>query len=133
MTAPLISNNPLVWDVTGQAPQLARVRGWVADGVPRLAGTDVLDDLLLVVTELVGNAHDHARGPTVLRLLRNLGPLDRVRIEVDDPSSRPPVPGRSRLAGTRGRGLVLVGELSHRWGWNPTPTGKTVWATVACG
>ncbi|MFD7438187.1 ATP-binding SpoIIE family protein phosphatase [Streptomyces sp. NPDC059861] len=47
-------------------------------------------------------------------------------------SVEPSLP-RSRSAGTtdeNGRGLLLVSQLSRRWGCRPIPGGKVVWAEV---
>jgi hypothetical protein len=47
-------------------------------------------------------------------------------VEVSDPDrSRLPVP---RPAGDGGRGLLLVGALSERWGHDVRPYSKCVWA-----
>ncbi|WP_158303094.1 ATP-binding protein [Prauserella endophytica] len=95
-----------------------------------LAGRDgiVADDAVLVVDELVSNAHRHARGPRTCRLgLVSQG--RRLRIEVDDASLAGPrmrTPDRSG-----GRGLVLVDQLASSWGVQHHADHKTVWAEVS--
>ena len=86
--------------------------------------------LLLVVSELVTNAVVHARSaPEVVATHRSR----RVRVEVYDNDVSPPV---VRVPSTRdsggGFGLAVVAALSDRWGWEPTATGKRVWAEAPC-
>lgn len=108
-------------------PDVRTVRAWTAAALPHI-GDELLDDLLLVVTELVANAYDHTAAAVTLRLLARSG---HVRIEVSDTSPEPPVPGCSRIASTRGRGLVLIAALSTSWGHITDVAGKTVWAEFA--
>ena len=91
-----------------------------------LTGESV-EPTLLVVTELLSNAIDHARGPVRLSVERC---AETVYVEVHDatpdpPQLQPPDPMRAR-----GRGVHLVQALSLRWGWTPDPPGKVVWADV---
>lgn len=88
---------------------------------------DVLDDVVLVVSELVTNGLLHAGPPLELRLRRN---ARTVRVEVHDTSVVAPV---RPLAGTdsmTGRGIALVDALSRRWGFDRLPDGKRVWSEV---
>ncbi len=89
------------------------------------------DDASLVTSEIVSNAVIHARSPIELRV-SCIG--DGVRIEVRDSADygivRSP-PGRPGEAPTSwGLGLRVVGELSRRWGVDPVPDGKMVWAEI---
>lgn len=85
---------------------------------------------LLVVTELVTNAVEHAA--TRLTLQVNLdGAI--VHVEVADGSVEPPVLRAHDPFATRGRGVQMVNALSLRWGWAPLEHGKTVWADVLPG
>jgi two-component sensor histidine kinase len=113
-----------------ESPSIAGVRRWVADALVGLPEDDV-DDCLLVVTELVANAHDHGLAPRGLRLTWSSGPCV-LRVEVDDSSPEQPVLGRSRISETRGRGLVIVDRLSVAWGVVGHAHHKTVWAEMAC-
>jgi hypothetical protein len=92
-------------------------------------GQAVVDDVLLLVSELVTNACLHAGGPQELML--NYTP-ERLRIEVTDAS---PVPPRPRPRGPAGRpggnGLVVVERLARTWGSTRRGAGKAVWIEVA--
>jgi anti-sigma regulatory factor (Ser/Thr protein kinase) len=100
------------------------------------------DDAEMIVDELVVNAVLHAsRGvgirpgqgaaaASVLRLcmLRRLG---EVMLAVIDPGNEAPVPRQPDWSGESGRGLQIVGALSHVWGWSPIAGhGKAVWAVL---
>ncbi|MEJ2853893.1 MULTISPECIES: ATP-binding protein [unclassified Saccharothrix] len=105
-------------------------RRFVRDTCARWHLRGVLDDALLVVTELVENAVDHARSAPHLRLeLRDRTLAIAVR---DDE----PAPPRRREPDTRpgGRGIALVEEVSRSWGHTPWPGGgKVVWAVLDSG
>ncbi|MGW2113450.1 ATP-binding protein, partial [Streptomyces sp. NPDC001948] len=78
----------------------------------------------LVVSELVTNAIRYATSPIQLRLIK-----DRALIcEVSDASSTAPHLRRARILDEGGRGLMLVAQLTERWGTRYTGTGKTIWA-----
>lgn len=117
-------------DLSMPVPPLAQIRQWLATVLADLA-EDVLQDLMLVCTELVSNAYDHACAPRRLRVHRSRD-RDALRIEVDDGSpDRLPVAGSSRLGSFRGRGLIMVDNLSRRqWGTHLGDGGKTVWAEL---
>ncbi|MET9886118.1 SpoIIE family protein phosphatase [Streptomyces sp. NPDC006430] len=77
----------------------------------------------LVVSELVTNALRYAGGTIQLRLIR-----DRALIcEVTDGSSAAPHLRHPRTTDEGGRGLLLVTQLTHRWGTRHNPRGKTIW------
>lgn len=86
--------------------------------------------VLLVVSELAGNAVRHAPGPGIeVAVTAGYG---EVLVEVRDGSSRAPVvrPGDGLYA-EGGRGLTLVAALSRAWGWHPNSDGtKTTWALL---
>ncbi|GAA3350819.1 hypothetical protein GCM10020358_78170 [Amorphoplanes nipponensis] len=112
---------------TGSACGLGRrfvtdtLLGW---GVP----DPVVEVAVLVTSELVANAVNHAPPPGELRVLAGAG---RVRIEVGDGSAREPRMVRPGDATAGGRGLLLIDRLASRWGWDSRPPGKSVWCEVS--
>ena len=85
----------------------------------------LLEDALLLVTELVANAIRHGQGPVTLALIPR---QDRLRVEVTDASAARPRPRTSGVEAESGRGLQIVDVLASRWGAVPRqPTGKSVW------
>ncbi|MFP1624429.1 ATP-binding protein [Streptomyces sp. 5K101] len=89
---------------------------------------EVVEDVLLLVSEIVTNACLHAGGPREL-VLHQSGP--RLRIEVADASPEPP---RRRppndLAQPGGHGLIILERLARTWGSEPRGSGKVVWVEV---
>ncbi|MEV0674947.1 ATP-binding protein [Actinosynnema sp. NPDC050436] len=118
------------WVLADGDNQLAEVRRWVQRLLDDEVDGDTLGDVLLVVTELVSNAYDHGRHALEVRLVPPLRHRRLVRVEVDDSSSELPVLGRSRIADTRGMGLVMVNALCSSWGTSPLLVGKSVWADI---
>lgn len=110
-------------DDTVVAPASAREAAdeWLAaNGVV----AEVRQDILLAISELVTNAITHARSAPVL--VMTLLP-ECLRLEVTDNSAQAPRL-RPLADATGGFGLRLVGQVTDRWGWAPTPGGKAVWA-----
>ncbi|MGW5497820.1 SpoIIE family protein phosphatase [Streptomyces olivaceoviridis] len=105
-------------------------RGFVHECLCDWGLADLSDDLELITSELVTNALIHAGSDVDLRL-RAFG--DRVRLEVRDADSDPPVPTAYSLTdegsarAEHGRGLYLVDALAHTWNTSPSGRGKTVW------
>lgn len=100
--------------------------------VPVLGGwgltADDRDNALLVITELVTNAVEHARTRLTLMVsFTGAALLVQVRDESPTPPRLQPVDHRA----VRGRGLQFVDALAHRWSFTTDPTGKTVWAELA--
>lgn len=102
---------------------------WTTFACWRVSG-EQLDDAALVLSELVGNAVRHADGPSLSVRLRRSGEV--LRIAVQDDSPAPPQWRDASWGDETGRGMHIVDALSSRWGWEPHPTGKVVWADVAC-
>jgi anti-sigma regulatory factor (Ser/Thr protein kinase) len=104
------------------APMRRSVAELLADQPP-----EIVQDVLLVVTELVDNVVQHTDGGGELHLLRD---DDAVWIEVHDHSRVFPQLQRADPRRPGGRGLLLVAAITDRWGSRPTPTGKLVWARL---
>lgn len=121
---------PMVRRFRRAVPEIPRSRRFVSD-VLRRAGAEATDEILLVTSELITNAVRHGDGEVELRV-RVEG--DRVRLEVLDDGHvrveaplRPPSP-----TALGGRGLLLVRDVSRRWGSGFDPAGRTlVWAELA--
>jgi anti-sigma regulatory factor (Ser/Thr protein kinase) len=91
---------------------------------------DVRDVVRLLVSELVINAVLHARTAITLCLHHESG---RLRVEVSDGSTMPPVLHTPGPTAPTGRGLQIVASLSDEWGVDVQREGKTVWFVVRSG
>ncbi len=90
----------------------------------------LLDDALLLVTELVTNAVLHA-GTSVLLSIDTTDD-DSVRIEVTDrsPGTAPILRASTPDSSAGGRGLVLLNALATSWGTVHLAMAKSVWFTL---
>ncbi|WP_433044201.1 SpoIIE family protein phosphatase [Dactylosporangium sp. CS-033363] len=88
------------------------------------APTRIVDDLVLIVSELAANAVLHGRPPIQLRLRRT---QTHVVLELHDTAPYLPRKQRPTPDDEHGRGLQLVASLCDRWGTRPTADGKAVW------
>jgi DNA-binding NarL/FixJ family response regulator len=89
---------------------------------------EVLDDAMLVVSEMVTNAVTHAASECELRV--SVSPTI-VRIEVVDAGTGTPEPLPPSATRGGGRGLHLIDALTAAWGVEPQADGgKTVWAEL---
>ncbi|MFF4342304.1 ATP-binding protein [Kitasatospora sp. NPDC001540] len=104
-----------------------RAWGWLP--APDAEARAAAEDVLLMTSELVTNACQHASGPYLLELTRR-GPL--LRVAVSDADDRLPVLRPLRVpARPGGYGLRVVDRLATAWGSEPLPGGgKTVWLEV---
>lgn len=91
--------------------------------------SDLADDAVLVVSELVTNAVKHT-DTILLRVTVNRPEPHVIRIEVSDRSPQPPTPRCPGDTEEGGRGLALVEALTSRWGTEPTRKGKRVWGEL---
>ncbi len=114
--------------LTAEPEAVPRARRFAAATIGEVV-PDLLDDALLVVSELVTNALLHGGSPVTLRLELNAGVM---RIEVSDPVTDLPVRMQDGDQGMTGRGLRVVDALAAAWGVDLEPTGgKTVWAELS--
>jgi PAS domain S-box-containing protein len=88
----------------------------------------VLDDAVLVTSELVTNAVLHAAPPYELRVS---GDEAELRLEVHDTATYVPRKQRPGPRDEHGRGLQIVASLADRWGTRPTDAGKAVWCVLS--
>lgn len=89
---------------------------------------DRVSDVVLVVSELVGNAARFCAGELELCLETR---RDRIEVAVTDDSLEPAVLQQRDPLAPDGRGLFLVDALSERWGQRLHDGNKTVWATLS--
>ncbi|WP_175410909.1 ATP-binding protein [Streptomyces sp. TRM64462] len=101
--------------------------GWNAEAVE--------DEAVLVLSELLTNAVQHAQAPgrpLATRFTRL--PDGGVRIEVHDASEAHPKPTTPQPPDAEaGRGLHLVTALAASWGVTRQEGGKTTWAELKSG
>ncbi|MFD7438236.1 ATP-binding protein [Streptomyces sp. NPDC059861] len=86
---------------------------------------DLVDSVVLAVSELVTNAHVHARSTAQLILTWD---TECLHVTVHDASSRLPEQRGSDDGALGGRGLLLVDALADDWQAHPCPRGKDVTA-----
>ncbi|MFM9496019.1 SpoIIE family protein phosphatase [Streptomyces galilaeus] len=109
---------------------VATARAFVRDTLQGWGFADIIDDAVVLTSELVTNAVVHAGTHADLLCLRH---EDGVRIEVADryPEREIPLQGSLATMGSPdregGRGLQLCAAIAGRWGVDYTPTHKTVW------
>ncbi|MFJ9586697.1 SpoIIE family protein phosphatase [Streptomyces acidicola] len=109
---------------------VATARSFVRDTLQGWGFADIVDDAVVLTSELVTNAVVHAGTSADVLCLRS---DDGVRIEVADryPEREIPLQTTSVNMGSPdregGRGLQLCAALAGRWGVDYTPTHKQVW------
>ncbi|MGP2437397.1 ATP-binding protein [Streptomyces sp. JW3] len=113
---------------TQRSVPLARRRA--ARLVAEWGRADIAGDVALVVSELMTNSllHGSLRG-RLIHMSITLGHRT-LRVEVSDPRGER-LPSPRAVGDTEeqfGRGLLLVGALAARWGWEARTVGKTVYA-----
>ncbi|GGM15495.1 hypothetical protein GCM10010129_69650 [Streptomyces fumigatiscleroticus] len=123
-TRALGADRVATWNVLPDPAQVAAIRQSVTE---QLSAWD-LDEAVfvteLVVSELVTNAIRYGEPPVQLRLIRDSSLI----CEVSDGSSTSPHLRRAHAYDEGGRGLLLVAQLTQRWGSRQTDGGKTIWA-----
>jgi PAS domain S-box-containing protein len=109
---------------------VASARSFVRDTLQGWGFADIVDDAVVLTSELVTNAVVHAGTSADVLCLRS---DEGVRIEVADryPEREIPLQATAINMGSPdregGRGLQLCAALAGRWGVEYTPTHKTVW------
>ena len=110
----------------------ALVRHSIADDLAtRAVAPDSIDDVVLVASELVGNAvmHAAARYDQDLDVTWDVE-SDTVVVQVLDGSVDLPRRRSTSDTKTGGRGLAIVAALAVDWGVRRNERGKQVWARI---
>ncbi|MFF0289597.1 SpoIIE family protein phosphatase [Streptomyces sp. NPDC005262] len=109
---------------------VATARAFVRDTLQGWGYIDIVDDAVVLTSELVTNAVVHAGTAADVLCLRT---EDGVRVEVSDhyPEREIPLQSTGLDFGSpdreSGRGLLLCAALASRWGVEYSPTHKHVW------
>ncbi|AWT47260.1 MULTISPECIES: ATP-binding protein [Streptomyces] len=110
--------------------QIKTARDWARAHLDEVGWTshhpDTADDVLLVVSELVTNAHVHGHSSAQLVMSWDSQCL---HIAVHDASPVLPTPREPEELRPGGRGILLMEALADRWEARRCPHGKTV---IAC-
>jgi two-component sensor histidine kinase len=111
-------------------PESAAVaRTLVTDALTAWELMQLKDTAALVLSELVSNAVNHARGEGMrVSVIRRAD--RRVRLSVIDRDRTRPRVRPMTMDGEGGRGLVLIDAVSVAWGVDVLPGGKRVWADL---
>jgi CHASE3 domain sensor protein len=130
-TRALSSDQVASWDIPPDPAHVARVRTLTTDQLDAWQVEEASFVTELVVSELVTNAIRYGYPPIQLRLIRTGSPGGSAEgtliCEVSDGSNTAPHMRRARTFDEGGRGLLLVAQLTQRWGTRHSPTGKTIW------
>ncbi|MFJ4848540.1 MULTISPECIES: SpoIIE family protein phosphatase [unclassified Streptomyces] len=111
------------WDLPPDPAMVAHARRLTTEQLAAWGLEEMAFVTELVVSELVTNAIRYARAPIQLRLINDTSLI----CEVSDASSTAPHLRRARVYDEGGRGLLLVAQLTERWGTRHTLRGKTIW------
>jgi anti-sigma regulatory factor (Ser/Thr protein kinase) len=123
-TRALHDDRVATWSVPYDPSAVAQARKDVVAQLERWGLSDAVFVTELVASELVTNAIRHAEPPVRLRLIHDTSLI----CEVSDGGSTAPHLRRARSYDEGGRGLLLVAQLTERWGTRQSATGKTIWA-----
>ncbi|NYV76599.1 SpoIIE family protein phosphatase [Streptomyces sp. UH6] len=126
-TRGLPSSKVATWDIPADPALVAAIRKQAVKQVEHWGLEEATFTAELVVSELVTNAIRYGARPIRLRLIHGASTLI---CEVSDTSHTAPHLRRARTFDEGGRGLLLVAQLTQRWGTRHTPDGKTIWAEL---
>ncbi|WP_281944642.1 ATP-binding protein [Streptomyces olivaceus] len=118
-------------DLAHHPRSCALARQWASGVLTQWATAgEAADDVLLVVSELVTNAVQHACGP--IRACLGLGAGGSLHVQVDDGGPAVTAPA-GHAPDEHGRGLAIVECLAARHGQDeaPRPYRTRSWATLA--
>ncbi|MFF8935375.1 SpoIIE family protein phosphatase [Streptomyces paradoxus] len=123
-TKRLGSEQVAAWELPSDPAAVADARRTATRQLARWGLDELAFTTELVVSELVTNAMRYATGSIRLRLIR-----ERALVcEVLDGGATAPHLRHPRTTDEGGRGLLLVSQLTQRWGTRFVPEGKIIWA-----
>jgi PAS domain S-box-containing protein len=127
-TRSLSPSQVVTWDIPADPSLVAPVRKQVVEQLDRWGLGEAAFTTELVVSELVTNALRYGTPPIRLRLIHSGAHLI---CEVYDTTHAAPHLRRAKTWDEGGRGLLLVAQLTRRWGSRHTAEGKTIWAELS--
>ncbi|MBW8736363.1 MAG: SpoIIE family protein phosphatase [Streptomyces turgidiscabies] len=127
-TQGLPASRVTTWDIPADPALVGPIRKQVGEQLDVWDLSEATFTTELVVSELVTNAIRYGSHPIRLRLVHDASTLI---CEVSDASHTAPHLRRARTFDEGGRGLLLVAQLTERWGSRHTPDGKTIWAELS--
>jgi PAS domain S-box-containing protein len=116
------------WDIPADPSLVAPIRKQVVEQLDSWNMSEAGFTAELVVSELVTNAIRYGAHPIRLRLIHDASTLI---CEVSDTNHTAPHLRRAKTWDEGGRGLLLVAQLTQRWGSRHTADGKTIWAELS--
>ncbi|MET9831057.1 SpoIIE family protein phosphatase [Streptomyces sp. NPDC006385] len=126
-TQGLPASRVATWDIPADPALVAPIRKQALEQLGTWSLSQASFTVELVVSELVTNAIRYGAHPIRLRLIHDAATLI---CEVSDTSHTAPHLRRAKTFDEGGRGLLLVAQLTQRWGSRHTADGKTIWAEI---
>jgi len=126
-TRGLPASQVATWHIPADPALVAPIRKQVVAQLETWGLQEAAFTVELVVSELVTNAIRYGAHPIRLRLIHDETTLI---CEVSDTSHTAPHLRRAKTWDEGGRGLLLVAQLTQRWGSRHTAEGKTIWAEI---
>ncbi|MGA2210782.1 MAG: ATP-binding protein [Acidimicrobiales bacterium] len=110
------------------AESVRAARQFAAEVLPPLPQS-LLDTVLIMVSELASNSVEHADTEFTLSIEHSGG---RIRVQATDSGSGEAVLRHPGPTEARGRGLLVIDQLSDDWGVIQAAdgTGKTIWCSL---
>jgi hypothetical protein len=126
-TRALPARNVASWDIPADPAHVARVRKLVTAQLDAWDMAAASFTTTLVADELVTNAIRYGAPPIQLRLIRGTTLI----CEVSDAGGATPHLRHAQNLDEGGRGLLLIAQLTQRWGTRHHTSGKTIWCEQA--